>query len=342
MSSALHALFLGAFLFTALSNTAVAGDTPELAITKSIEKTLVPRRPKLDGILTVRENTLYVQCINRADAQGLRCEAAGLEGEPWLHYALTVEHQEKLIALGFKPEKTFGNFVRIFPRTIRPKILAHIILGVLTEIYGAEADNVEALTDWLPAQPCHSRVMAGRDRGGSIATPHWGFAKDVAQGCQILENTEELNHDDPTAVIPGTPPEGEIDLDVRYNAAIGVQIKRLEGGQKHIWAIFEAGVPYVQCQFDKEDNAIYCEAASDDAEGAPLARILTPARRQKLIDAGFELPGKVMNFSRFYPLDRYDEAAVAHAILSVLHDGYGYGGTPALMLNTETGKRTPL
>lgn len=342
MKHLLRVLLIGAMLLGLLPNSARADDTPAVAVTKGIQQVLLPRRPKFDGILTVRDNTLFVQCINRPEAPDLRCEAAGLEGEPWLHNVLTADRQDRLIARGFKPDTTYGNFVRTFPRSIEPVKMAGVILGVLTEIYGADADNIDALADWLPALPCHPRLMAGRDRGGSIATPSWGFAKDTAKGCEIATDTDAFNYDDPNAVAPGAPPEGEVDLDARYAAAIAVQIKRLEGGEKHIWAIFDAGIPYLQCQFDKEDRAIYCEAASDDASGAPLARILTPSRRQKLLDAGFEPPGKVVNFRRFYPLDRYDETAVARALLGALHDGYGYGGAPALVLHTEKDDTKPL
>ena len=336
-----RAVLFGAACLAGIGDAA-ADQPPVPTVIKAIREVLVPRRPKQDGILTVNEGMLYVQCQNRAETSVWRCEAAGLEGEPWLRNVLTVERQEKLIALGFKPEKTFGNFVRIFPRSTRPGALASTLMTVLTQVYGADADDIEALTDWLPTQSCHPRIMAGHDRGGSVAAMHWGFAQDISRGCRITENTNGMNYIDPTTVTPGAPPDGEIDLDARYSTLIAAQINRLEGGQKHIWAIFEAGAPYVQCKFDPDDHAIYCEAASDDAVGSPLAGILTPARRRKLLDAGFEPPGKEMNFSRLYPLDRYDDAAVAHALLAVLHDAYGYGGAPGMVLKTESGKPTPL
>lgn len=344
MILSLRVLLVGVMLLISLSNPAWAGDSPAVAITKGIQQVLTPRRPKLDGILTVRDNTLFVQCINRAEASSLRCEAAGLEGEPWLRNVLTRERQDMLIARGFKPETTYGNFIRTFPRSIKPGQLAETILGVLTQIYGADADNIEALTDWLPAQACHPRIMASHDRGGSIATPQWGFAVDIGPGCKIVTNTVGMNYDAPDVVTPGASSASQADLDERYGAAIATQIKRLEAAHQSddIWVIFEAGVPYVQCAPDTEDNKLYCEAASEDAIGAPLARLLTADRRQKLIAAGFEPPGKVMNFRRFYPLDQYDATAIAHALLAVLHDSYGYNGAPPMMLKTEVGGKKPL
>jgi len=344
MNLPLRVLLVGATLLALLQNSALADDTPAVAVAKGIQKVLMPRRPKLDGILTVRDNTLFVQCINRPEAPDLRCEAAGLEGEPWLHNVLTMERQDQLIARGFKPDTTYGNFVRTFPRSIKPAKMAGVILGVLTEIYGADADNIDALADWLPTQPCHPRIKATHDRGGSIATPSWGFAVDIGPGCKIVTNTDGMNYNEPDAATPGTSSGNDVDLDARYGAAIAGQIERLKAGHQtdHIWAIFEAGIPYVQCAPDTEDNKIYCEAASPDAIGAPLARLLTADRRQKLIGAGFEPPGKVMNFRRFYPLDQYDAAAIAHALLAVLHESYGYDGTPAMVLKTEVGDKTPL
>ena len=344
MNLSLRVAFIAAMLLTLLSNSARADDTPPVAVAKGIRKVLMPRRQKLDGILTVHDNTLFVQCINRPEALDLRCEAAGLEGEPWLHNVLTAERQDRLITLGFKPETTYGNFVRILPRSIKPAKMAEIILGVLTEIYGADVDNISALADWLPAGPCHPRIKALHDRGGSIATPRWGFAVDVGPGCRIVTNTNAMNYDEPDAATPGPSAQDDVDLDARYGAAISSQIERLAAARQtdDIWAIFDAGTPYVQCAPDPGDNQIYCEAASDDAVGAPIARLLTTERRQKLIAAGFEPPGKVMNFRRFYPLDQYDAAAIAHALLAVLHDSYGYNGTPAMRLKTEVGDETPL
>jgi hypothetical protein len=337
----LRVLFVGAVLLTVLTHPALADDTPTLSVAKAIKQILMAHRPRQDGVLTVRDNMLFVQCLDRPGAPDLRCEAAGLEGEPWLHNVLTMERQDRLMALGFKPDTTYGNFVRTFPRSIKPARLAEIIVGVLTEIYGADAEDIEALTDWLPTDPCHPRIKASHDRGGSIATPQWGFANDIGPGCKIVTNTDGMNYDDPDNVPSDVQP---IDLDAHYGAAIAAQITRLEAGHHtdHIWAIFEAGVPYVQCAPDTEDNKIYCEAASEDSIGAPLARLLTADRRQKLIVAGFEPPGKEMNFRRFYPLDHYDAAAIAHALLTVLHDSYGYTGTPAMMLKTEKGDKAPL
>ena len=337
MFHSLRALSIGLLSFVMMANIAAAGEPPTVAIARAAAKVLVPKRLKQDGILTVRDNTLYVQCINRPDAAVWRCEAAGLEGEPWLRNVLTVERQDQLIARGFRPDSTTGNFVRSFARSTTPIAFATTVLAVLTDIYGADTGEIEAIADWLPAAPCHPRMISGHDFGGSIKTPRWGHEKDVAAGCDILTNTNGLNRDDFKTPAPGAPPSGEIDLAARYAAAMAPQLKRLESGQEHIWAVFVAGIPYVQCQYDSEDTAFYCEAASDDASGAPLARILTPDRRQKLIDAGFEPPGKVVNFRRFYPLAQYDEVAVAEALLAVLHDAYGYGGTPALRLHTEKG-----
>jgi hypothetical protein len=46
--------------------------------------------------------------------------------------------------------------------------------------------------------------------------------------------------------------------------------------------------------------------------------------------------------ARLSPLEHYDETAVVQALLAVLHDCYGYGGAPALILHTEKGDSVPL
>ncbi|HEV2673358.1 MAG TPA: hypothetical protein VGV37_02385 [Aliidongia sp.] len=332
------------FFLAGASNGAMAQDAALAAITRGAAAVLLPNRENRDGILTVSDNTLYVQCLNRADTSNWRCEAAGPEAQPWLRNVLTADRQEMLIARGFEPDSTIGNFVRLFPRSTPPDNLASIILAVLTRIYDADAGNIRVLANWLPARPCHRRIMARHDRGGSIAAPHWGFAQDVASGCEMVDKIDTSNHGESQATTPGAPSEGEIDLDQRYRAAITLQIERLKEKRQgvHVWAIFAAGIPYVQCKPALQENAIYCEAASVDAVGDLLTPILTPTRRQKLVDAGFEPPGKVVNFRRFYGLEKYDATAIAHAILAVLHDCYGYGGTPPLMLKTEKMDENPL
>jgi len=324
-------------LLVQFASIAHADEPPLQAITRGIHEVLTPHPKDRDGVLTIHDRNLYVQCFNGSQAETWRCEAAGLEGQPWLHEVLTEARQRQLVERGFKPDAASGNFVRDVPRTMPPKQLAKIVLGILTELYGADISNIGVLADWLHAKPCHPRLRAGTEGGGSIWSPHWGFGNDADPGCQITTNTEAQNYDNPDAVTPGRPGSGAVDLDKRYGRAMALQIHRLEGASPgtDLWTIFEAGVAYVQCMSDMPDNRIYCEAVSPDAGGQPIARLLTSARRAKLIEAGFEPPAKSMNFSRFYDLAQDDSVAIAHALLAVFHDAYGYEGEPPLRYKTD-------
>ena len=132
------------------------------------------------------------------------------------------------------------------------------------------------------------------------------------------------------------PNGGRIDLDARYGTAMTAELQKVESAPKGVdsFVIFSAGLAYVQCLHDIDGNRMYCEAVSEDAIGHSLAHILTTERKAKLAAAGFEPPGKVMNYWRFYPKPQYDLAGVTKALLDVLRNAYGYQGTPPLQVET--------
>jgi hypothetical protein len=103
---------------------------------------------------------------------------------------------------------------------------------------------------------------------------------------------------------------------------------------RKVYAIFEAGIGYVQCRPDARPPTIYCEAQSAESWDA-LASILTPDRVARLHAAGFADPGRAPNYWKTYQLDQIDDAGIAHEILTILHDVYGYNGLPALKVKTE-------
>jgi hypothetical protein len=329
-------------LFLILSVPAAAADEapPAERIAAGAHTVLVPRYPGWDGVLTVSSGDFFVQCLNQAKSRAWRCDAPGLEGEPWLRHVLTPERQRRLIALKFRPDAEFGNFVARITRKTSIDSLADRLLQVLAEAYGVAPDDVNVKSEWLPALPCHPRLQAGYSRAGSIRTPSWGFAQDATAGCGTRFNApfDPLNNEDLDAPMPGAPPAGEIDLVARYAQPMADELRRVMEAKKSdkAFAIFAAASAYVQCDYNDDDRRIYCEAASDDAVGASIARILTPERRQKLADAGYNPPGKVMNFWRFFPLDQYELPAIAKALLAVLHDVYGYGGAPDLTVTRES------
>ena len=90
----------------------------------------------------------------------------------------------------------------------------------------------------------------------------------------------------------------------------------------------------MQCAPETSSGAIYCEAQSADSWPA-LTSVLTPERVARLHAAGFADPGRAPNYWKNYPLDQFDDSAIARELLTLLHDVYGYEGSPALRIKTE-------
>jgi hypothetical protein len=51
--------------------------------------------------------------------------------------------------------------------------------------------------------------------------------------------------------------------------------------------------------------------------------------------AGSADPGRAPNYSKTYLIDRVDDQTIAHEVLAILHDVYGYTGLPNLKIITE-------
>ena len=310
-------------------------------IAEGVTTALMSESKRTDSILTVRDGNQFIQCLATHFLKTWRCEAAGLEGQPWLRHTLTSERQAKLATLGFEPDPKLGNFLAQIPKTTAPEAMAARLYGALTEGYGVKPEDIKVTAEELPARRCHQRIMAGHELGGLIRTPTIGLARDAAPGCGIEANYDAANYDDPKAVIP--PVQG-IDVDARYLPAMTVELQRLEklGDDVEAFSIFIAGPAYVQCQHDGAGKQMYCEAASEDAVGKPIERILTPERKAKLLAAGFAPPGKTMNYSRFYPAGQYDMPILAKTLLGILKEVYGYQGAPPMRLTTEKKTEQPL
>jgi hypothetical protein len=325
-----------------LASGRLAADTPVATqIADGVNAVLVRENARTDSILTVRDDNQFVQCLGSHFLTAWRCEAAGLEGQPWLRHVLTAERQATLGQLGFKPEPKFGNFVALIPKTTTPDALADLLVRVLTEGYAVKPEDIEVKAERLASRRCHRRIKAGHELGGLIKTPTIGLDRDAEKGCGMESDSAAMNYDDPTAIIPAA---AGIDVDARYMPAMITELQRVEGAGKGVEAfvIFIAGPAYVQCMHDDDGRRMYCEAVSEDSVGKPVERILTPDRKAKLLEAGFAPPGKTMNYSRFYPADQYDMAALAKILLGILKDVYGYQGAPPMKLTTEKLKEHPL
>jgi hypothetical protein len=343
-SALVRAIMLCASMF--LSGAAMAGPRPNAEITDGIAAVLLAENDKTDGILTVSDNNLYVQCLNSHLLPQWRCESAGLEGQPWLHHVLTPERQAKLAALGFAPDPDTGNFAALIAKTTAPDALAGTILRVLTEAYGVQPEEIDVVAEKLRAARCHRRIKAGHDRGGAILTRAIGLKQDAEKNCKKKSRpgeAEAADDDDDSGgddTVPAAAPG--IDIDARYLTPMAAALERVQRAGPHAYVIFEAAPAYVQCKHDADGKRMYCEAASADAVGKQVARILTPERQAKLIAAGFAPPGRVMNYSRFYPDAEYDMPLLAKALLRILKEAYGYQGAPAMNVRTEAGDKRPL
>ena len=69
-----------------------------------------------------------------------------------------------------------------------------------------------------------------------------------------------------------------------------------------------------------------------------LVSVLTPDRLARLHAAGYADPGRAQNYAKTYPLDKYDDDAIASEVITLLHDAYGYNGAEQLMIKTEAGR----
>ena len=342
---------LGSMLLfvVALAGAALAEPGPKAEIVRGIATILLVENDKTDGILTVAEGNLYVQCLRSHFLPGWRCESAGVEGQPWLHDLLTSDRKAKLTGLGFAPDPETGNFVSTPPREIAPEVLADTILLVLTDVYGAKPEEIGVRAEKLRSARCHRRIKAGHDRGRAILTKTIGFKQDAEKSCKSKSQPSDAEAADDTANEGGgdegaTPIAAApgIDVDARYLAPMTAELDRMRKAGPHAFVIFEALPAYLQCKHDAEGKRMYCEAVSADAVGKPIARILTPERKAKLIAAGFAPPGRTMNYSRFYPDAEYSTALLAKVLLRVLRGAYGYQGSPAMNVQTETGGKRPL
>ena len=135
------------------------------------------------------------------------------------------------------------------------------------------------------------------------------------------------------------PTEGSTQLLVElYGPRATAEIGRLRVNlERNVFVVFDAGIGYIQCEPQTAPDAIYCEAQSAESWPA-LASVLTPERLAQLHAAGYADPGRAQNYAKTYPLDKYDDAAIAREVMTLLHDAYGYNGAEQLTIKTEAGR----
>jgi len=270
----------------------------------------------------------YVQCRRQRD-RSLRCEAAGTLMQPSLEHVLTPERMSKLKELGWSLDPRFGNYVQIFPPDAFSDLVADKIMQVLADAYGADLDHLQIESTWVKSERCPPRNGPTQNLAGMINNAP-AMAATAVHACAYIPKSDQG---------PARAASTVAELISVYGDRVTGEIQRLRVNiDRHIFAVFQAGIGYVQCTPDSPPPAIYCEAQSADSWEA-LASILTPERVARLHAAGFADPGRAPNYWKKYSAEQFDDSSIAHEVLSILYDVYGYNGLPKLEVITEESGR---
>lgn len=305
------------------SGEEIAPPEVKALVVDALSNALSLERPGQDGYATVFDGNKYVQC-GRAPDKGLRCEAAGSLLQSSLERVLTPERVAQLAALGWRLDASFGNYVQTFPPGMTTDAVADAILQALGEAYGADLPELQAMTAWLPSEPCPPRNGPSQNLAGMINNAR-AMAKYAIHACAYIVKPDE----------PSLQANSVDALSALYGARIIGEIQRLRVNlDRNVYVIFDAEIGYVQCAPEQKPPAIYCEAQSADSWPA-LAAVLTPERIARLHAAGFADPGSAPNYFKKYPVAQFDDAAIERELLAILHDVYGYTGRPKLKVTTE-------
>ena len=336
------AVWLAAAFATACNRKPEA-PSPDLNSRARVEEALhnifAVDRPGRVGYATAWDGNRFIQCHYQGDLT-LRCEAAGVRMQPSLAHILTTARLARLTDLGWRPEPHFGGYAITFPAITPREEAADRILRTLVEGYDAHLDQLEVETDWIADQPCPPRNGPGQNLAGMVNDAP-AMASAAVTACDYTPRPMQTPAPQPgqtlAASAAASAPAATLDENVEREAPrVFAEIQRLRINQRRdVFAIFDTGAGYVQCQPDADPPTIYCEAQSADNWPA-LARVLTPERIARLHAAGYQDPGRSSNYSRSYPADRSEDDHIADQILRVLHDVYGYSGAARLKVTTES------
>ena len=322
--TAVSATTVVALLFSSGPGFAASPRTSQSHVQAALDNITTLSRLREDGYATMWDGNKYVQCRRLPD-RSLRCEAAGTLMQSSLERVLTPERVVRLTALGWRLDPSFGNYVQTFPADAASSFVAEKILQVLGEAYEADIAELEVQSTWVPTEPCPPRNGPGQNLAGIISNAP-SMAAMAVHACAYR----------PTSNLGANLPANSADeLIGFYGAKVTAEIQRLRvNARRRVFAVFEAGIGYVQCEPDISPPTIYCEAQSADSWQA-LASVLTPDRVNRLHDLGFADPGRAPNYWKNYPTEQVDDASIARELLTVLHDVYRYNGQPTLNVKTE-------
>jgi type III secretion system-like peptide-binding chaperone len=309
-----------------LNEAAFAGSpqTSQPGLEAALDNITNLNRPGQDGYATVWDGNKYVQCRRLPD-RSLRCEAAGALMQTSLERVLTPDRIARLAALGWRLDPSFGNYVQIFPADAASSFVADKIVQVLGEAYDANTSELEVQTAWIRSEPCPPRNGPSQNLAG-IVNDAASMAATAVHACAYKAKAD---------LGPNLPARSAAELIGFYGVKVTGEIQRLRvNARRRVFVVLEPGIGYVQCRPDFAPPTLYCEAQSVDSWQA-LASVLTPERINRLHELGFADPGRAPNYSKTYLIDQFDDTAIAHELLTVLYDVYGYNGQPTLKVKTD-------
>lgn len=200
--------------------------------------------------------------------------------QPSLSHVLTPTKIDRLGQLGWRPDPSFGNSVRIFPSGEPVGRIADAITQALAEGYDADVVHLDVRSDRIAKRPCPPRNGPTQNLAGAIEDPP-PLPSGAVRACSYTPPPDP----GPRPLIGSTAELMDI-----YGARATGEIQRLRVNlDRELFVVFDAGIGFVQCATENKPPSIYCEAQSADAWPA-LASVLTPDRVARLHAAGFADP----------------------------------------------------
>ena len=274
------------------------------------------------GYATFWDGNKYIQC-RRLPNRELRCEAAGTSMQPSLKGVLVPERLKRLDALRWVLDPNFGNYAQTFAADLVTSRIAERILKTLVDVYDLQVPGLEIQTAWVSDIPCPPRNGPSQNLAGSVSGAV-AMRSTAIYACSYT----------PTSKTPQLA-ASSAELITLYGPMVTAELQRLRINlTRKIYVILDAGIGYVQCAPETSPASIYCEAQSAESWAA-LATILTPDRVSRLRKAGYADPGRAPNYWKSYQLNKYNDAAIASELLTILYDVYGYAGATPLKITPE-------
>jgi type III secretion system-like peptide-binding chaperone len=165
-------LMAAAILSPTNTSLRASPQTTQSLIEATLDNITNLNRPGQDGYATIWDGNKYVQCRRLPD-RGLGCEAAGALMQSSLERVLSPERAARLIALGWRLDPSFGNYVQVFPADTASSLLADKIARVLREAYDADVADLEVQSTWIQSEPCPPRNGPSQNLAGIVNDAPW-------------------------------------------------------------------------------------------------------------------------------------------------------------------------